>query len=152
MHHLNLKRTSTDHPHFIYLISLLDNELWVELHEDQSIYDQYNKVPGISTAIIVYDEEKPIACGCYKKHDEKTVEIKRMFVDKNYRGKGISRLILQQLENWAIENAFEYAILETSIHFTVAKNLYQKAGYSIIPNYGQYKDLKESVCMKKQLI
>ena len=54
MHHLNTKRASTNNPDFIYLVSLLDNELWFELHEDKSTYDQYNKVPGISTAIIVY--------------------------------------------------------------------------------------------------
>ena len=82
---LKIKRTSTNDPHFIYLISLLDHELWVELKEDQTTYDQYNKVPDLSTAIIIYDDTKPIACGCYKKHDESTVEIKRMFVDKKYR-------------------------------------------------------------------
>ena len=109
-------------------------------------------MPGISTAIIVYDKEKPTACGCYKEYDIRTVEIKRMFVEKSYRGNGIAKLVLQQLENWAIENGFQYAILETSIHFTAAKNLYQKAGYIIIPNYDQYKELEESVCMKKKLL
>jgi len=152
MHHLNTKRSSTNDPDFIYLVSLLDNELWVELHEDQSMYEQYNKVSGISTAIIVYDKEKPVACGCYKEYNTVTVEIKRMFVEKSYRGNGIANLVLQQLENWAMENGFQYAILETSIHFTVAKSLYQKSGYFIIPNYDQYEALEESVCMKKKLM
>jgi GNAT superfamily N-acetyltransferase len=152
MYQLNTQRTSTSDPDFIYLVSLLDNELWVELHEDQTTYEQYNKVPGISTAIVVYDKEKPAACGCYKEYNCTTVEIKRMFVEKNYRGNGIAKLVLAELENWAIENGFQYAILETSVHFTVAKKLYQKAGYIIIPNYDQYEGLEESVCMKKKLI
>jgi GNAT superfamily N-acetyltransferase len=151
MLHLKIKRTSTDDPHFIHLISLLDHELWVELEEDQATYDQYNKVPAISTAIIIYDDAKPIACGCYKKHDEHSVEIKRMFVDKDYRGKGILKMILNALENWATESGFKYAVLETSIHFGVAKSLYQGSGYSIIPNYDQYIGLEESVCMRKEL-
>ena len=151
MHHLNTKRSSTNDPDFIYLVSLLDNEFWVVLHEDQSMYEQYNKVSGISTAIIVYDKEKAVACGCYKEYNTTTVEIKRMFVEKNHRGNGISKLVLKELENWADENGFQYAVLETSTHFTVAKNLYQRAGYIIIPNYDQYEGLEESVCMKKKL-
>lgn len=92
------ERTSTNDTDFIHLISLLDHELWVELKEDQSTYDQYNKVPGISTAIIIYADKKPFACGCFKVYDDKTVEVKRMFVDKAYRGKGISKMILTELE------------------------------------------------------
>ncbi len=74
-----------------------------------------------------------------------------MYVQKSYRGKGISKTVLLELEKWAIENGFEYAVLETSIYFEVAKSLYRKAGYEAIPNYDQYKDLKDSVCMKKML-
>ncbi|MEP6683276.1 MAG: GNAT family N-acetyltransferase [Parafilimonas sp.] len=149
--HLKVVRTSAEHPDFIYLVSLLDHELWVELQEDQATYDQYNKVPDIKTAIIIYDEEKPIAIGCFKQHDDITVEIKRMFVDKSYRGKGLSKMVLNELEKWAIEEGFQYSILETSVHFTVAKNLYTQAGYFVIDNYDQYAGLEESVCMKKKI-
>ena len=56
---ITIKRTSANHPDFIHLVSLLDNELWNELNEDQSTYDQYNKVPNIKTAIIIYADQKP---------------------------------------------------------------------------------------------
>ena len=151
MLNIKTKRTTANHPDFIYLVSLLDHELWVELEEDQSTYDQYNKVPDIQTAVIIYYDEKPVAIGCFKKYNDITVEIKRMYVAKAYRGKGISKAVLKELEKWAIEEGFEYSILETSIHFDIAKSLYQKAGYVVIPNYDQYKDLEESVCMKKKL-
>ena len=130
---IHIKRTTTNDPGFIRLVSMLDHELWVELKEDQVTYEQYNKVPGLPTALVIYNEDEPVACGCFKKHDPDTVEIKRMYVDKPYRGKGISKMVLEQLEKWAIEKGFEYAILETSIHFDIAKSLYQRAGYTIIP-------------------
>lgn len=149
---LIVKRTSTNNPNFIHLVSLLDHEFWSELGEDMNTYDQYNKVFNLSTAILIYDDKKPVACGCYKMYDDKTVEIKRMYVDKNYRAKGISKMVLHELEKWAIENGFQYAVLETSIHFNVAQSLYKKAGYVVIPNYDQYEGLEESVCMKKKLI
>jgi putative acetyltransferase len=147
-----IKRTSTSHPDFKYLVGLLDHELWIELKEDQSTYDQYNKVGDIPTAIIIYDNETPVAIGCYKEYNADTIEIKRMYVDKAYRGKGLSKLVLNELEKWAIENSFQYSLLETNIRFDVAQNLYKQAGYVVIPNYDQYEDLEESVCMKKQLV
>lgn len=149
---LTIKRTTTNDVDFVYLVSLLDNELWNELNEDQSTYDQYNQVPNIKTAIIIYDEQIPVAIGCFKEYNNDTVEIKRMFVEKAYRGKGISKIVLSELEKWAIEKGFMFAILETSIRFKVAKKLYKNAGYIIIPNYDQYKYLEESVCMKKNLL
>lgn len=147
-----IKRTTTDDPDFILLIQQLDNELWNELNEDQATYDQYNKVPKIKTAVVLYINAAPVASGCFKEWKAGTAEIKRMFVQKNQRGKGLSKTILMELENWAREQNFSTLILETSVHFTVAQNLYQRAGFATIPNYGPYKDLEESICMQKILL
>ncbi|HUC79372.1 MAG TPA: GNAT family N-acetyltransferase [Flavisolibacter sp.] len=147
----HLKRTTTADSDFQQLVFHLDHELWNELKEDQATYDQHNKVPDIKTAVLVYQRDEAVACGCFKKVAADTVEIKRMFVQKPYRGKGLSKQVLGELEKWALEEGFKQAVLETSIHFTTAKTLYQKSGYNIIPNYGPYVGLAESVCMKKQL-
>lgn len=147
-----IKRTNTEHPDFAALVSQLDHELWNELNEDRSTYDQYNKVPGIKTAVIVYFNNKPASIGCFKEHSASTVEIKRMFTAKAFRGKSLSKKVLNELEQWAIELGYHYAVLETSIYFEVAKNLYQTSGYRVIPNYDQYRGLTESLCMKKNLI
>ena len=149
---LTIKRTNSNDADFQQLIRQLDNELWDELKEDQAKYDQYNKVPDLNTVIVVYAGDRSVAIGCFKKYSHDTVEIKRMFVKKGYRGKGISKLVLKELENWALESGFQNAILETSVHFKTACNLYMKAGYAIIENYDQYKGIDESVCMKKNLL
>ena len=151
MEELLIKRTTSNDKNFQWLIQQLDNELWNELQEDQATYDQYNKVPGLNTVVVVYINDQPAAGGCFKKYSDDTVEIKRMFVVKEYRGKGLSKTVLTELENWAMESGFKYAVLETSVHFIPATTLYKKAGYTIIPNYDQYKGLEESVCMKKEL-
>lgn len=146
-----IKRTTAIDPDFLHLISELDHELWNELKEDQATYDQYNKVPAIKTAIVVYVRDKPVGCGCFKEYDPQTVEIKRMFVQKTSRGKGLSKIILQALEAWALEAGYRFAVLETSIHFAAARRLYETSNYRIIPNYPPYTVLEESVCMKKVL-
>jgi len=146
-----LKRTTTSDKDFQLLVEQLDHELWKELREDQATYEQFNKVPDIKTAVVVYDEDQPVAIGCFKEFSGNTVEVKRMFVQKAYRGKGLSKMVLSELEHWAAEQGYQFAVLETSVHFETAKNLYASNGYSIIPNYGQYAELAESVCMKKAL-
>jgi hypothetical protein len=61
-----LKRTTTEDHNFLLLVAELDFELWNELAEDQATYDQYNKVPAIATAVVLYEENVPAACGCFK--------------------------------------------------------------------------------------
>ncbi len=145
-----VKRATTADADFQILVRGLDNELWNELKEDQAQYDGFNKVPDIKTAVIVYVEDRPAAIGCFKPFNESTVEIKRMFVAKGFRGKGFSKLVLTELETWAKEEGYKAAVLETSIHFKPARSLYERSGYSIIPNYPPYSALAESVCMKKE--
>src|SRR6187397_230592 len=148
---VTIKRTTSNDKDFELLVTHLDNELWNELNEDQAQYDQYNKVPDLPTVIMIYVNDKPAACGCFKQYDAGTIEIKRMFVEKEFRRRGLSKIVLDELEIWAIEHKARHAILETSIHFTAAKTLYMNAGYKVIPNYDQYVGLTESVCMKKEL-
>ena len=146
-----LKRTTTNDHDFQQLISCLDHELWVELEEDQATYDGFNKVPDIDTAVVLSTGGEAVACGCFKPFDKETVEIKRMFVQKAWRGKGLSKMVLQELEKWAVEKGYRSAVLETSVHFATARNLYETNHYCIVPNYPPYTGLAESVCMKKEL-
>jgi len=147
--HISIKRTNSADKDFNELIAKLDHELWNELKEDQGTYDKYNKVPGLQTVVVLYINQKAVACGCFKKFNHDTVEVKRMFVEKQWRGKGLSKLVLHALEQWAIELGFKNAILETSIHFNTARSLYATSGYTVIHNYPPYEGLTESVCMKK---
>lgn len=57
----------------------------------------------IDTALVGYEDDVLVACGCFKKIDDTTVEIKRMFVVLNYRRRGFSSHILGELEAWAKE-------------------------------------------------
>ena len=90
-------------------------------------------------------------CGCFKKFDDNAVEVKRMFVKPEARGKGIAHYMLAGLEAWANEIGFDHAVLETGNNQPEAIRLYEKAGYTIIPNYGQYSGMETSICMRKKL-
>jgi GNAT superfamily N-acetyltransferase len=44
--------------------------------------------------LIAYLDGEPVATGAFRPHDQRTVEIKRMYVVPDARGKGLSRTML----------------------------------------------------------
>jgi GNAT superfamily N-acetyltransferase len=100
---------------------------------------------------VVYIDKKAVGCGAIRKYAQDTIEIKRMFVSENARGKGIGTRILTELEIWATELGFEKSILETGNMLPEAVRLYKKNNYIQIPNYGQYEGMEKSICFAKKL-
>lgn len=146
-----LKRTTADNKDFRELVTLLDQDLAIRDGEDHAFYTQFDKVDKINNVIVCYQNDNAIGCGAFKKFTSDTVEIKRMFVHPDFRGKGIASKILASLEIWANEFGYTSCVLETGKNNPGAIALYQKSGYKIIPNYDQYENIETSVCLKKQL-
>jgi GNAT superfamily N-acetyltransferase len=148
---ITLKRTDNYDPDFKQLIALLDEYLAMRNGEEHSFYAPNNKLDRLDTAIIAYQNSLAVGCGCFKKIDSDTIEIKRMYVKTEIRGKGIASKILGALEAWAKELNYKYSILETGVDFDDAVNLYKKAGYDVIDNYGPYVGKTKSLCLQKIL-
>ena len=144
-------RTNSDNPDFKLLTARLDEELCQIYGTKQEDYEEYNRITDLPTVIIAYAHSIPVGCGCFKIQDENTVELKRMFVEPELRGKGIASALVKELERWALELGYTTMILETGNKQPEAINMYHKLGYKNIEKYGQYKDAVLSVCMKKEL-
>lgn len=149
---LQLHRANSEHPDFISLVKLLDTDLKEKDGEDHSFYAQFNKIDLIRHAVVAYWEGVPVGCGAIKAFDADTMEVKRMYVEPAFRGKQIATKILVELENWAKELAFARCVLETGKRQPEAIALYTKNNYVIIPNYGQYKNVENSVCFEKMIL
>lgn len=150
---MKLVYTNGTNPDFVMLCSQLDKYLFemVGGEKQRKQYSQYNTLEDIHDVILAYENDRPIACASFKFHDTDTVEVKRVFIRKEYRGKGLSKQLMTELENQAKTKGYSKLILETGEQLPAAIAFYKKAGYSVIPNYGQYQDMKESVCMQKEL-
>ncbi len=148
----SLKRTTSDNADFIGLVQLLDAYLSVVDGDDHAFYAQYNKTDSLKHVVVCYAENMAVGCGALREYTTDTVEIKRMFVLPESRGKGIAGAVLRELETWAAELHFTTAILETNKKQTDAIHLYEKSGYISIPNYGQYAQIENSVCMSKTIV
>ena len=148
---INLIRTNSKNPDFIRLNAVLDIELAIRDGKDHAFYAQYNTIDEIKYMVLAYKNEEPVGCGAIKFYETGTMEVKRMFVPDAQRGKGIATKVLAELEKWAAELGFEKCILETGVKQPEAIQLYKKCGYQVIPNYGQYVAVGNSVCFEKSL-
>lgn len=146
-----LIRTNSSSKDFINLVHLLDRELQIRDGEEHTFYAQYNKIDKIKNVVVAFYNDAAVGCGAIKEYDIRTIEVKRMFVKDEYRSKGIATKILIDLENWTKELGYTKCILETGLAQPEAIHLYKKNGYTIIPNYGQYAGVDNSVCMEKVL-
>jgi len=144
-------RTTSENADFRSMVNALDEDLILRNGETQKLYHQYNKIDHINHAMVVYAENKPVGGGCFKRFDDQTIEVKRMFVLPEMRGNQLAARLLEELENWAIEEGFTKAVLETGLRQVEAIRLYTKAGYTLTENYGQYVGMADSICYWKDL-
>ncbi|MBW4360264.1 GNAT family N-acetyltransferase [Flavobacterium taihuense] len=148
---IKVVKTTSENPDFLSLIKTFDAYLWERYPELKANYWGNNIIELNPNVVVIYRNEKPVACGCFKKYDKIAIEIKRMFVSPEARGLGLAQRILQELELWATELGYSVSILETLHKQQEAISLYQKVGYAIVDNYEPYVDSENSVCMRKQI-
>jgi GNAT superfamily N-acetyltransferase len=146
---IHIIRTNSDNPDFVALVRLLDADLAKRDGAEHSFYSQFNKIAKIKYVVVAYTDEKPVGCGAIKEFGPEAMEVKRMYVAPESRNKGVATKILSALENWAGELTYTKCVLETGKRQPEAIALYQKSGYQIIPNYGQYAGMENSVCFEK---
>lgn len=147
--------TDANNLDFINLTKELDQSLHTigfdQSEQDKNKYASFNELSTITKAFVLYDNKSPIGCAAFKENDQATAEVKRVFVNENYRGKGLAKLLLIELEKQAKQNDFSRLILETSQNNTVAIKFYSSIGYSKIDNFPPYIHMSDSFCMGKDL-
>lgn len=145
-------RTDSSNTNFQNLVHELDKDLAIRDGADHAFFAQFNKIDKIKHAVVAYENEIPAGCGAIKEYAKGVMEVKRMFVPPEYRGRGIATMVLKELEKWATELKYEKLILETGKRQPEAISLYKKNDYIIIKNYGQYADVESSVCFEKKIM
>jgi len=146
---MNFQRINSSNQDFIDLVKKLDAYLAITDEDEHDFYDQFNSIESLKHCMVAYDGERAVACGAIKPYNEDLMEVKRMYTLPESRGRGIARKLLQQLEQWATELGYNGTILETGRRQVEAVIFYEKCGYSIIPNYGQYEGMENSICFQK---
>ncbi len=148
---IKIKRTDSADKHFQELVKELDRDLAIRDGDETLFYAQSNKIAALKHVVVAFEEEAAVGCAAIKEYSVDTIEVKRMYVPETKRGRGIATIILSELEKWAKELSFAKCILETGKKQPEAIALYKKNGYKLIPNYGQYENVSNSVCLEKKI-
>jgi len=148
---IRIARTDSHNHDFVELVRFLDADLAKRDGKNHSFYAQFNTIDKLKHVVLAYENEKPLGCGAMKEYEANRMEIKRMYVSPESRNKGIATKILSELEHWAGELSYARCILETGKKQREAIALYKKNGYTLIPNYGQYAEVENSLCFEKEM-
>ena len=111
----------------------------------------YNLSESISDVLIAYADGKAVGCAGLKRYSGQDVEIKRVWVEPEWRGKHIATALMDQIEDKARQMGFKRAILQTRPIMPDAVGLYESRGYVLIENYPPYDKLDGAICMALDL-
>lgn len=150
---MNIIFTDGNDGRFVALCKELDEYLnfIVGGEKQRSQYTPLNTLENIHDVALVIEDGQAVACGSFKAYAPNTAEVKRVFTKVDFRNRGYSKGILAALEARALTRGFTKMILETGAPLKEAYRLYRQLGFYTIPNYGQYANMPESICMEKIL-
>ena len=146
-------RTDGKNEDFIENCRLLDMDLdrRVGRQIKREKYQKFNQLDEIREAIVVYDHGRAVGGGAIRRYDDENIELKRVFVHNEYQGQGIGSRLVSLLIEWAAELGYRRMILETGELLAESCAVYKKLGFAVIPNYGPYADMPESLCIAREI-
>ncbi|MDQ6769894.1 MAG: GNAT family N-acetyltransferase [Gemmatimonadota bacterium] len=146
------------------LIAQLNADLSADYPEPGATHfklDPGEVAPGAGVFVVARWNGRPVGCGALRCLREAALmrelgprvgELKRMYVARDMRGKGIGRALLDRLESEARLLGLDRLVLETGTRSAEAIALYRRAGFTSIPAYGEYvASPGTSVCLEKRL-
>ncbi|QAY72918.1 GNAT family N-acetyltransferase [Agromyces protaetiae] len=107
--------------------------------------------PGVAFYVARGDVGEALGMGALVDGVDGTAELKRMFVHESARGRRVGTSIIERIEQDASARGIRRIVLETGTRHDAAQAMYAKAGYEVVPLFGQYVGEEFSVCMAKNL-
>ncbi|MGW4383209.1 GNAT family N-acetyltransferase [Kitasatospora sp. NPDC004531] len=99
-------------------------------HEEMARHPAEEFVPPHGLLLLLLRDGEPVAGGAYRRHDERTAELKRMWTGAEHRRQGHARRVLAELESAARQAGYRRIFLTTGPRQPEAKALYLAAGYT----------------------
>ena len=119
--------------------------------QNRRAFVPFNLSESVTDVVIAYADGAAIGCAGLKAYSDRDAEVKRVWVEPNYRRNHIAGEIMDRIENRAKELGFLRTILQTRPIMKDAVGLYLKRGYHQIACYPPYDRLEGAVCFAKEL-
>jgi ribosomal protein S18 acetylase RimI-like enzyme len=120
-------------------------------HLEESEPGPHPTAEDIAVVYVAFDGDRAVGTGALRPIDERHGEIKRMYVDPEYRGSGVAELVVGALEDDARARGWDRLVLETGDTMLPAQRFYRRIGFQPIPAFGPYADSELSRCFAKPL-
>ncbi|MER7707517.1 GNAT family N-acetyltransferase [Kitasatospora sp. NPDC097605] len=100
-------------------------------HEEMTRYpaDSWAESHG-GVLLLLLEDGEPVAGGAYKRLDDRTAELKRMWTHSAHRRRGLATRVLAELERTAAAAGYHRIFLTTGPRQPEARNLYLANGYT----------------------
>ena len=85
--------------------------------------------PG-GAVVVLLDDGLPVAGGAFRRYDDETAELKRMWTRSGHRRRGLGRRVIGELERLALLRGYRRVYLTTGTRQPEARALYLAAGYA----------------------
>lgn len=105
----------------------------------------------VGAFVVLVVDGVPVGCGGIRRHDDRSAELKRMFVRDTHRRRGLASALLAELERRARAAGYARLVLETGTAQPEAVSLYERRGYRPIAGFGHYADEPLSLSYAKDL-
>ena len=152
---LSIRRADLTSPAAHVLITALNAELSGAYPEPGATHfglDPADIAPERGAFLVAYLDGEAVGCGAMRLLDATTGELKRMYVTPAFRGNGVGRRLVEELEAEARRIGAERLVLETGARQAAALLLYERCGFTSIPLYGEYlRSPESSICLGKTL-
>lgn len=111
----------------------------------------YNASAAIPDVLLAFCDGTAAGCAGLKRYSDTDAEVKRLWVEPAFRGRGIATGLMERLEEKAKRQGYRRVILQTRPAMIAAVALYESRGYRLIPNYPPYDKLDGAVCYCKTI-
>ncbi|MCR1161429.1 GNAT family N-acetyltransferase [Paenarthrobacter sp. UW852] len=108
------------------------------LFSSEGAAEELNRYPAEEFAaphgalIILQENGESVAGGAFRRYDQDTAELKRIWTHSAHRRRGLARRVLLELEAEALRRGYSKLYLTTGPRQPEAKNLYLATGYTAL--------------------
>lgn len=123
------------------------HELWQVSEETSRHYDAMSDIDEVrshyfdnnGTFLVIVDDGKVVGCGAIRRLSDDICELKRMWLLKEYRGRGLGMKLAQRLLDFARNTGYKKVRLDTldEQKQALALKLYKRLGFYAIDRYNE---------------
>ncbi|MBC2639618.1 MULTISPECIES: GNAT family N-acetyltransferase [unclassified Rhodococcus (in: high G+C Gram-positive bacteria)] len=103
-----------------------------EIYEDLTTYPAEEFAAPGGALLVLVESGTPLAGGAFRRYDDTTAELKRIWTSSPHRRRGLGRIVLRELEAAIVRAGYTRIFLTTGPRQPEAVGLYLAAGYTAL--------------------